>query len=111
MNDPNIRNFSQKHENFGIKCDLHRNDFIINDKNVLAMQWLHTFECIWKFCFDRIEKCCFLRIYLYITPENVWIILDSFERDYEEDLADAMEESVTEFVVKDNETEMKKTIC
>ena len=46
MHDPNIRNFSQKHDNFGIKCDLHRNDFIINDKNVLAMQWLHTFECI-----------------------------------------------------------------
>ena len=38
-----------------------------------------------------------------ITPENVWAILDSVESDYEDDLADVMEDSGTEFVVENNE--------
>ena len=38
-----------------------------------------------------------------ITPENVWAILDSVESDYEDDLADVMEGSGTEFVVENNE--------
>ena len=38
-----------------------------------------------------------------ITPENVWSILDSVESDYEDDLADVMEDSGTEFVVENNE--------
>ena len=38
-----------------------------------------------------------------ITPENVWAISDSVERDYKDDLADAMEDSDTESFVDDNQ--------
>ena len=40
-----------------------------------------------------------------ITPENVWAVLDAVESDYEDDLADVMEGSDTEFVVEDEEKE------
>ena len=40
-----------------------------------------------------------------ITPQNVWAILDSVDSDFEDELADVMEDSDTEFVVEDNETE------
>ena len=36
-------------------------------------------------------------ISINITPENVWAILDSVASDYEDDLADVMEDSGTEF--------------
>ena len=36
-----------------------------------------------------------------ITPENVWAVLDAVESDFEDDLADVMEDSDTEFVVED----------
>ena len=38
-------------------------------------------------------------------PENVWAVLDAVESDYEDDLADVMEGSDTEFVVEDEEKE------
>ena len=38
-----------------------------------------------------------------ITPENVWAVLDAVESDFEDDLADVMEDSDTEFVVEDEE--------
>lgn len=34
-----------------------------------------------------------------ITPENVWVILDSVESDHEDDLADVMRDSNTEFLI------------
>ena len=34
-----------------------------------------------------------------ITSENVWIILDSVESDHEDDLADVMRDSNTEFLI------------
>ena len=34
-----------------------------------------------------------------ITPENVWVILDSVESDHEDDLADVMKDSNTEFLI------------
>lgn len=58
-----------------------------------------------------------------LLPQNIFIYysrkcLDNLRFSWKwlrDDLADAMEESVTEFVVKDNEgkkeTEMKKIIC
>ena len=38
-----------------------------------------------------------------ITPENACAILDSVESDYKDDLADAVEDLDTEFVVEGNE--------
>ena len=38
-----------------------------------------------------------------ITPENVWAVLDSVESDFEDELADVMEDSDTEFVIEDEE--------
>ena len=38
-----------------------------------------------------------------ITPENVWAVLDAVESDFEDDLADVMEDSHTEFVVEDEQ--------
>ena len=38
-----------------------------------------------------------------ITPENVWAVLDAVESDFEDDLADVMENSYTEFVVEDEQ--------
>ena len=38
-----------------------------------------------------------------ITPENVWAVLDAVESDFEDDLADVMEDSDTEFVVEDEQ--------
>ena len=35
-----------------------------------------------------------------ITPEDVWAVLDAVESDFEDDLADVMEDSDTEFVVE-----------
>ena len=40
-----------------------------------------------------------------ITSQNVRAILDSVDSDFEDELADVMEDSDTEFVVEDNETE------
>ena len=38
-----------------------------------------------------------------ITRENVWAVLDAVESDFEDDLADVMEHSGTEFVVEDEQ--------
>ena len=38
-----------------------------------------------------------------ITPDNVWAILDAVESDFEDDLADVMEDSDTEFVIEDEQ--------
>ena len=38
-----------------------------------------------------------------ITPENVWVVLDTVQSDFEDDLADVMEDSDTEFVVEDKQ--------
>ena len=43
------------------------------------------------------------RISVNITPENVWALLDEVDSDLEDDLADVMEDSDTEFVVEDEE--------
>ena len=34
-----------------------------------------------------------------ITPENVWVILDSVESDHEDDLTDVMKDSNTESLI------------
>ena len=38
-----------------------------------------------------------------VTLENVWIVSDSVESDYKNDLADVIEDSDTEFVAEDNQ--------
>ena len=43
-----------------------------------------------------------------ITPENVWAVLDAVESDFEDDLADVMEDSDTEFVVEDEQKDDNK---
>ena len=43
-----------------------------------------------------------------ITPENVWAVLDAVESDFEDDLADVMEESDTEFVIEDEQKDDDK---
>ena len=43
------------------------------------------------------------RISVNITPENVWALLDEVDSDLEDDLADVIEDSDTEFVVEDEE--------
>ena len=82
-------------------------------KKVLAMQWLHTFECIQKFRLDSFisrEGWLFTdrkmvlpkNISTNITPWDVWVILDSVESDHKDDLADVMKGSDIEFIVEDN---------
>ena len=43
-----------------------------------------------------------------ITPENVWAVLEVVESDFEDDLADVMEDSDTEFVVEDGQNDDNK---
>ena len=43
-----------------------------------------------------------------ITPENVWTALGAVESDFEDDLADVMEDSDTEFVVEDEQKDDDK---
>ena len=38
-----------------------------------------------------------------ITPEDIWAVLDVVESDFEDDLADVMEDSDAEFVVEDEQ--------
>ena len=38
-----------------------------------------------------------------VTLENVWVVSDSVESDYKNDLADVIEDSDTEFVAEDNQ--------
>ena len=43
-----------------------------------------------------------------ITPENVWTVLDAVESDFDNDLADVMEDSDTEFVVENEQKDDDK---
>ena len=42
------------------------------------------------------------------TPENIWVVLDAAQSDFEDDLADVMEGSDTEFVVEDKQKDNGK---
>ena len=43
-----------------------------------------------------------------ITPENVWAALDAVESDFEDDLADVLEDSDTKFVVEEEQKDDDK---
>ena len=42
-------------------------------------------------------------VQINIAPENVWAVLDALESNFEDDLANAMEDSNTELVVEDEQ--------
>lgn len=60
--------------------------------------------------YSQREKCYFYKIYQQILPQNIWVILDSGESDYKDNLADVMEDLGTEFVVKENEDKHEKQV-
>ena len=43
-----------------------------------------------------------------IIPEKIWAVLDAVESDFEDDLADVMEDSDTKFVFEDKQKDDDK---